>query len=172
MSVRLRKRLFVDAQVQGAIIRRLGLYFCSAILFLLLPSAIARTVLEPDRLFLAHLRDVTREYWPLLLTAIAMVPFVFYDILKLTNRFAGPIYRLRRELQRFDAGDAVSPIKLRDGDFWEGLAIQVNSLLDRVRVAEQHSESSDPEPTADQRLAASQPIASGMVTRPSDVATA
>lgn len=148
MSVRIRNRLFVDAQVQGAIVRRLGLYFCSALIFLLLPSAIARTVLEPERLFFAHLRDVTREYWPLLLTLIAMVPFVFYDTLKLTNRFAGPIYRLRRELQRFNSGEAISRIKFRDVDFWQDLAIQVNSLLERVRVAEERSEPSDPNQTA------------------------
>jgi hypothetical protein len=144
MSVHIRKSLFVDAQVQGAIIRRLALYFCSTFVFLLLPSAIARTVLEPERLFFAHLRDVTSEYWPLLLTLIAMVPFVFYDTLKLTNRFAGPIYRLRRELQRFDNGEPISRIKFRDGDFWRELSIHVNSLLERVRVAEERGERSDP----------------------------
>ena len=146
MSELSRKRLFVDAQVQGPIVRRLGLYFCSAIIFLLLPSAIARTVLEPERLFFAHLGDVTREYWPLLLTLIAVVPFVLYDTLKLTNRFAGAMFRLRRELERFDNGEAVARVEFRDGDFWQDLAVRVNSLLERVRLAEERSEQSTPAP--------------------------
>jgi hypothetical protein len=136
MSSRIRKRLFVDALVQGALVRRLGLYFCSAIVFVVLPSAIARTYLEPERFFFSHLLDVTTEYGPVLLTLIAMAPFVFYDALKLTNRFAGPIYRLRQQLQRFENGEDVSRIKFRDGDFWPDLAVQVNALLERVRIAE------------------------------------
>ncbi len=137
MSARIRKRLSVDDQVQGAISRRLGLYFCTALVFMLLPSTIARTFLEPERLFLTHLWDVIWEYWPLLLTLTAAMPFVFYDTLKLSNRFAGPIYRLRRQLQRFGSGEVISPIKFRDDDFWQDLATEVNTLLERVRAAEE-----------------------------------
>jgi hypothetical protein len=136
MSAHIRKRLFVDFNVQGAIVRRIALYFCSAVLFILLPSAIFRTCLKPDQLFLAHLRDVIRDHWPLLLTLLSMLPFVFYDVVRLTNRFAGPIYRLRQQLERFQSGEEIQRIKFRDGDFWPDLATLVSSLVERVRVAE------------------------------------
>jgi hypothetical protein len=144
MPARIRKRLFIDATVQGAIIRRLGVYLCSAIVFMVLPSAIARTYLEPDRLFLVHLGNVLTEYWPLLLTLIALLPFVLYDTLKLSNRFAGPIFRLRRHLQQFNNGEAVPRIKFRDGDYWPDLAILVNALIERVRVAEERAAAAGP----------------------------
>jgi hypothetical protein len=144
MSARIRKRLFVDTGVQGAIVRRLALYFCSAVFFMILPSAIARTCLEPDHLFVTHLRDVIADYWPLLLTLVGMMPFVFYDALKLSNRFAGPIYRLRQQLERFGSGEEIQRIKFRDGDFWPDLAILVNSLIERVRAAESGSAATQP----------------------------
>jgi hypothetical protein len=144
MSVRIRQRLFVDVNVQGAIARRLGLYFVSAIVFMVLPSAVARTFQAPERLFFTHLHDVAVEYGPLLLTLLAMAPFVFYDALKLTHRFAGPVFRLRRQLARFDNGEPIVRLEFRDGDFWQDLAVLANALLERVRLAENRAASSQP----------------------------
>ena len=53
-------------------------------------------------------------------------------MLRLTNRFAGPICRLRQQLQGFDRGEAVAGMEFRTGDFWRDLAIHVDALFERA----------------------------------------
>ena len=50
---------------------------------------------------------------------LLLLPVFLRDTLKLSNRFAGPMYRLRIALQSLAAKQSASPIKFRAGDFWQ-----------------------------------------------------
>ncbi|HUG90242.1 MAG TPA: hypothetical protein VML55_05385 [Planctomycetaceae bacterium] len=121
-----RKRLFVDPTVQGAIVRRAALYWGACLMFVCLPLIIGRTLTDPSRLFYEHLGDLWAQSWPLLTCAVLILPVILYDLAKLTNRFAGPVVRLRRALKQLADGRPVEPVRFREGDFWPELAAEFN----------------------------------------------
>ncbi len=99
----------------------LGPYILPAIK---LSSAIpleARQTAAQQFLFLAE------TLWPALLGLIlGSIAFTFY----LTNRLAGPLYRLDRVVQAVAAGDLSQRILLRKGDELQDLAEQINASVD------------------------------------------
>ena len=137
MSRHLRKRLFVDKHVQSALISRFLLYWACIVVFITLPIAISQTFAEPHKYLVQHYADTWRSHWPILATLTALLPFVIYDTLRISNRFAGPVFRLRREVQRFVDGDQAVPVRFRDGDYWPDLGENFSALMERVRAAEQ-----------------------------------
>ena len=74
----------------------------------------------------------TRAVWdllPALLGALLVLPLVIVDVLRLSNRFVGPIWNLRNALKRTELGDPVPPVPRRPADFWPDLLERVNRLL-------------------------------------------
>src|ERR1700730_15777979 len=107
MSLIKRKRLFVDASVQGALVLRVVAYWIAGLL------AISQLVLcwdglqNPGRPFFDQFRLslLLAQYAPALIASSFVLPLVLYDTLVLTNRFVGPIYRLRRSMRALAAGE-------------------------------------------------------------------
>lgn len=131
-----RKRLFVDPHVQGAVLARVFMYWVSCVAFGIFGLALVQTFLDPNHLFVQRIGYVCREHWPILAMLAALLPFVLYDTLRVTHRFAGPIYRLRSDLESLTRGETVKSIRFRDGDHWQDLADQINGLLERLDAAE------------------------------------
>ncbi len=139
MSKPRRKRLFVDKHVQTAVLLRVFVYWFSCVLFVSIPLVIGRAFVEPDRLLVEQLVPFCKQYWPIFITATLLLPFLLYDALRVTNRFAGPVFRLRRELERFGEGSDIEPIRFRKRDFWQDLAEQTDQLVQRVKEAERRA---------------------------------
>lgn len=131
-----RKILFVDPAVQGALLRRALLYWAAGALFIVLPLLFGRLYAEPDKFFFEQWGVVWRQFGPVLTCLTLMMPLVLYDLLKISNRFAGPMFRLHREMRRLAAGERVRPIHFREGDFWHGHAEAFNQILLRIQQAE------------------------------------
>jgi len=51
----------------------------------------------------------------------------------MSNRFVGPLQRIRRALRDLAAGKDIPFIAFRKGDFWCDLADDVNRLNDRMK---------------------------------------
>jgi len=131
-----RKRLFVDSHVQGAILARVFIYWACCVGFGILGLALVQTFLDPNHFFIQRVGSVCSEHWPILAMLVDLLPFVLYDTLRVTHRFAGPIYRLRTDLRRLARGESVESIRFRTGDHWQDLADQINDLLKRLDAAE------------------------------------
>jgi len=63
---------------------------------------------------------------------IALLPWFIHDSLKLSNRFAGPMVRLRKSILELTSQDETAPISFRAGDFWQDIATDFNQLRMRV----------------------------------------
>ncbi len=144
----LRKRLFVDPKVQGALVVRVVCYWMICLVTITLMLLCWRIVTGPARLFYTHLDDMWFHYGPALVATLLLLPLVIVDIVRLSNRFAGPMLRLRRSIRALARGEYVEPITFREGDFWQEFAEEFNGVLGRVnRLQAAVSQRSEPDLT-------------------------
>jgi len=136
-----RKRLFVDPKVQGTLILRVVLYWIVFLVTLTLMLLCWRVFTGPARPFYTHFDDMWFQFGPALVGSCLLLPLVVFDILRLSNRFAGPLFRLRRSLRALARGEIVRPISFREGDFWIEVAHEFNAALARL----QHETPTPPE---------------------------
>ena len=54
------------------------------------------------------------------------------DLVRLSNRFAGPARRLQNSLRELGEGKKVQPLIFRDSDFWQETAAEFNRVNDRI----------------------------------------
>ncbi len=132
MAFNRRRRYLIDGPVQVGLLRRVCLYagYCliTAMLLVFFWRMVAGGAGRPHEHLLAAVFDAA----PMLLALAAITPFVAFDLLKLTNRFAGPVYRVRVTLESLARGDTIRPVRFRDGDFWCELAPKINVLAARL----------------------------------------
>jgi len=154
-TTRIRKKLFVDSKVQGALVLRVLLYWavCLTTVTLML---LCWSILRTPRMFYTHLDDMWFHYGPALIASLILLPMVVLDIIRVSNRFAGPLVRLRRSMRALARGEHVEPIKFREGDFWQEFADEFNAVAARVQ-----GERPNAEPTLREETAtASEPVPS------------
>ena len=129
----LRKQLFVDPKVQGALVLRTVSYWGLCILTAVLMLLCWRILTGPARMFYTHFNDMWFHFGPALIASTLLLPLVIVDIIRMSNRFAGPMLRIRRSMRALARGEHVEPIRFRDGDYWQGLADEFNALVARVQ---------------------------------------
>ncbi len=131
----LRKRFLVDYRVQGALIVRVVLYWLTCLLTMMFLLLGWRMIAEPARPLSAHLTDVWVLYGPVAVTSLLLLPGVIYDLLRLSNRFAGPMFRLRRSMHDLAQGKPVAAVRFRHSDFWQEFADDFNTVAARAEEA-------------------------------------
>ena len=104
-------------------------------LFVTFPLLLGRVYLDPTKLFFQHFVPLMVDYWPVYVVLSLMLPFILYDALHVTNRAAGPIFRLRREIEAYRATGHFEPVELRESDFWQEVADHVNELVAESKAA-------------------------------------
>ena len=68
-----------------------------------------------------------------LIAGAGRLPMVVADVIRVSNRFAGPLVRLRRSMRALARGEHVEPIHFRKGDFWQEFAEEFNAVAARVQ---------------------------------------
>lgn len=144
--VRRRTRL-VDPEVQIGILRKIAIHWsvffvCNAIALMIW----IRLFEQPDADWGEAFGNTMRRFMPFFIITMALIPAFVLDTLKLTNRFAGPIHRLRGALADASQGRAISPLKFRENDFWQEIAENFNkafSLRDRNELAVENQSSDE-----------------------------
>jgi nitrogen fixation/metabolism regulation signal transduction histidine kinase len=141
-----RKKRFIDTHVQGALTRRIIFHW---LVFMLVTSAVAfvlQVLADPFRGLNSHLKDLWWSQGPFLLVMVFLLPVFVMDAIKLSHRFAGPIFSLRRTIRGVADGESPRKVKFRQGDFWQDLAEDYNAMLAKLGVLkEESSETADDE---------------------------
>lgn len=132
MSLPQRKQTYVDPQVQGALVRRLILHWLGFFVTASIVTFVIQVLSNPLVSISAHLEELWWTQGPFLVVMLFLLPLFVLDTIKLSHRFAGPIYRLRRTIQAAAAGETPRHLKFRDFDFWQGLAADYNKMIDRL----------------------------------------
>lgn len=128
-----RKQIFVDAKVQGALVLRVAIYWVLCLLTLSLVLLCWRILTGPARLFYTHFDDMWYYYGSAVVASFLLLPIVLVDIVRLSNRFAGPLVRLRRSMRALARGEEVRPMHFRDSDFWQEFADEFNTIAARLQ---------------------------------------
>ncbi len=160
-----RKQKFVDPKVQGALVWRVFLYwlaiqgiFISALICWEAFAGGARPIYQ-------QLDVLWYRYSPALILSLLILPIILTDLVRMTNRFAGPMVRFRRAMRDLSYSRPVFPLSFRDNDYWSDVATDFNRLLDRVQAYEQaralwNQEKRPEEEPAESELAGSGPKSS------------
>jgi len=85
---------------------------------------------------------VWRRFGPAFVVLISLLPAIIYDSIKVSNRFIGPLTRLRNVMRSAAQGEAVEPLKCRRNDYSADFFEALNELLERMRHLEQQSRQS------------------------------
>jgi hypothetical protein len=128
-----RRTILVDKTTQWAIVRqsmRHWLYhsFVTILLLALLEVMFGGALKSWKENWQSILALAASVYVALLL----MLPVFILESFKLSNRFAGPIGRVRRALRDIAAGKPYAPIQVRKGDFWPEIAQELNAAVETL----------------------------------------
>lgn len=129
MAPRARSKNFIDSNVQGALTRRIIFHW---LVFMAVTSVVAfvlQVLSDPFRGLTSHLQDLWWSQGPFLVVTVFLLPVFAMDAIKLSNRFAGPIFNLRRSIRSVAAGEKAQKVSFRKSDFWHDLADDYNKML-------------------------------------------
>jgi hypothetical protein len=130
-----RRQLLVHREVQIKLMMRIFVYWA---LFMLTTSAFVYAWfarMTPHRTALATWNDLLFQYGPVALMTFILVPILMCDMLRLSNRFLGPMVRLQRQLRRLAEGQPAEAVYFREGDLWNDFADDFNRLVARISPA-------------------------------------
>ncbi|GEM_PF-3416555 len=127
-----RLRLLIDREVQGALLIRTVLYSLSGTLYMGCVLFFSQALSSSQQSWWQHLAAFSLDmlYWGPGL--VVLLPLLAHDLLRVSNRFAGPIYRLRTEMQRLVDGREAGHVKFRDSDYCNDLATLYNQLREEL----------------------------------------
>ena len=144
-----RRQLFVDRQVQGALVRRVLLHWMSFAGGLALLVAVMQYFQNPLISLDDHIDLFVRRNSLVFLILLSLIPIFAWDTVRLSHRFAGPVLRLHRMMKELAIGNDPGELRFRDGDFWNELAEQLNG----IRAALLHARQSHGQPAGEQEFA-------------------
>lgn len=129
-----RKRLLVDRSFQLRLLLRLLAYavLCTLITFHASFMVYVFTILlqdGPSQGVVSAYVDFLYRQQGLFWTLVMLAPMVLYDLLKFSNRIAGPLYRCRRVMREMAAGSAVPVFKPREHDLMADFFKDFNALI-------------------------------------------
>jgi len=124
-----RRQNFSDEMVQGELMFRVVIYWMCCLLTVALLVVAWSIHTGPPRPIRIVLQQSLIRYSPAIFGSVVLLPLVLLDVLRVSNRFVGPIQRLRNALRRVAAGDPVDPIRFRSNDYWQDMAFYFNQFL-------------------------------------------
>jgi hypothetical protein len=128
-----RTRTVIDKEVQYGVVRKVAFHWvafmtCNTIALVLWVSLFE----QPDAKWSETLMECVQRFLPFFVISAALIPAFVLDTLKMTNRFAGPISRLRNEIGNVTAGRPVTKLSFRSNDYWSEIADGFNAMVDKL----------------------------------------
>ena len=150
-----RRQIITDQTVQGELLFRSILYwlFCLCTVFL---SVMAWAMWsQPGVPFLEVAQQSLVVSAPVFVGAILLLPLILIDVLRVSNRFVGPIRQVRHVLKQLAHGEPSRRVYLRKDDFWQDLAHYTNIVAEDLEqsrepdLQQETDEHAEPMSTAD-----------------------
>ena len=127
-----RRQKFIDSKVQGALARRIIFHWLVFLAVASVAALLLQVLSDPFRPAGDHLENLWFTHGPFLVVMVFLLPVFVIDTVKISHRFAGPIYSLRRSMREVADGQPPRKLQFREGDFWHELATDYNAMLSRL----------------------------------------
>ena len=129
-----RKQNFVDSSVQGALLRRIFFHWCTFFFVALIAIVLMQTLLgDPAKTVADRLKFELGEFIFIGMILLALFPAFMLDTIRFSNRFVGPIVRLRRHIRELGSQKNTEHCTFRENDFWSEFAVEYNCVADLVK---------------------------------------
>ena len=128
-----RTKNYVDPAVQKSLVRRIILHWLAFLVASFFVAFCLQFFNDPFRSFPEHLVEFWWKHGFVFLVMIALLPVFAYDAIRVSNRFAGPVSRLRKTIQELAQGKEAKPLEFRENDFWKSLAEEFNGMVENLR---------------------------------------
>jgi hypothetical protein len=115
----------LDQMVQGTLIRRVVYHWFLCLFSTATAGWVWMVWTDPQ---LRSPLDTLQQLWPALFGSLLALPLAIADMLRTSNRFVGPVLRLRNAMKCLVMGDWVDPLRPRQGDFWGDLIDRFNQV--------------------------------------------
>lgn len=135
--IELRKRLFIDRNLQGRVILRVigywtiyhGALWHSLFLVRYLQHRLQTLSGTQAQSFQEQYVTALQDSQALIWAAALLLPAAIWEAVRQSHRIAGPIYRFQETLKALMAGRAPASIQLRKGDLLQGFEQTMNDFL-------------------------------------------
>ncbi len=127
-----RKHVWIDPFQTRLIMRIAGylvVFFVVFLNFLFAWKMIEEGPVDPARQFF----EMVRNYFPVIICLLVLIPVMAWDTIRFSHRLVGPLVRFRKTMRAIAGGEAVRPIKLRDGDYLTDLRDDFNKMLQELQ---------------------------------------
>jgi hypothetical protein len=145
MSLNVRRKFLVDRRLQLAVAIRSVVYWCFCVVSIACWILCWWMMSRPELMLQGAATSLWYEFGPPLVASLLLLPIVVIDAIRLSNRMAGPMYRLRRAMHQLAEGEPVAPLSVRKNDWWR------DAVEDFNRIAERMNESPTSTPDAPSR---------------------
>jgi hypothetical protein len=129
----LRRKQLIDRTVQGTLLLAAARYWLVSLFVVGSVTVLGWIFVAPGLDQLVQICTQLPALFTMLVVSLVaatlVLPVILFDLLRLSNRFAGPIYRLQRVMREAAAGIPVERLEFRDGDHWQELARTFNELV-------------------------------------------
>jgi hypothetical protein len=128
-----RERILIDSNVQVDLLWQATKYWFFCLLTISLFSFCWTVLTTANQGSMAVFNALLFNYGPAAAASVIVLPLIYFDLLRVSHRFAGPIFKLRRILQSIAAGEKVESVHFREDDYWHELAADFNAALEKIQ---------------------------------------
>jgi hypothetical protein len=107
---------------------RIVTYWCITWLLVFTLTIVARLLLA-DLSFSVLAGQIISDFWFPVLISVFLIPIVVWDSYRFSNRIAGPIPRINRQLRRMADNEPVELLQIRENDLCHELVHNVNEVI-------------------------------------------
>ncbi len=130
-----RRQLLIDRPVQLHLVTRMFFHWCTFLgaTIVMLPLFRAIVFVDIATPLTERFRLAGIDAAIVLVLFVTLLPYFIYDTFRTTNRFVGPMYRLRNSIHEMSEGARFQPIQLRQDDFWRDVADDYNKMVEHLQ---------------------------------------
>lgn len=132
-----RTKFFVNSLAQGRLMLRFAGYWVvyhivlwhTLFLFRFFEYRFQLMMGNPPQTFAELYGGFCAQYYPIVFSAVAVLPLLLWDMLKMTHRIVGPLIRFQRAIEALQRGERLEEVTLRTGDLLIEYQIAFNQFL-------------------------------------------
>lgn len=123
-----RRKFRLDPRVRGEVARQCFYYWIGYVAAILLFLSAWIGVVDQPRSPADFWQKLMTLGLPTLAGSALFLPLLFFHSARFSNRFSGPLYRIRKTLSALSRGETSEHLILRKDDYWEDLADDVERI--------------------------------------------